>query len=152
MFQEGNLLYFDPFLFKNGALPKPKFFIVLKRLDEEKLLLATLPTSKDHVPGDLPVKSGCTEDPVRNVNVYVLLKDEVVAIDDTTLSDFSFNMNTFIYGADLDTFPEKSFFDQVEHHETQISFKGKLKDEVYKDLILCLKGSTCVKKKFKKVL
>jgi hypothetical protein len=26
---EGTLLYFDPFVFKNGATPKPKYFIVL---------------------------------------------------------------------------------------------------------------------------
>lgn len=30
MFEEGNLLRFEPFLFKNGALPKPKYFVVIK--------------------------------------------------------------------------------------------------------------------------
>lgn len=30
MFEEGNLLLFTPFYFKNGALPQPKFFLVLK--------------------------------------------------------------------------------------------------------------------------
>ena len=27
MFEEGNLLRFEPFLFKNGALPKPKYWV-----------------------------------------------------------------------------------------------------------------------------
>ena len=28
---EGTLLYCDPFVFKNGATPKPKYFIVLEQ-------------------------------------------------------------------------------------------------------------------------
>lgn len=55
MFDEGNLLYFSPFIFKNGAPPQPKFFLVLKTM-EKGLLLASLPTSKDHVPGDMRVQ------------------------------------------------------------------------------------------------
>ncbi len=58
MFEEGNLLFFRPFLFKNGAEPQDKFFLVLKKLDGD-ILLASLPTSKDHVPSDLEVKHGC---------------------------------------------------------------------------------------------
>lgn len=30
MFEEENLLKFEPFLFKNGAVPKPKYFVVLR--------------------------------------------------------------------------------------------------------------------------
>ena len=58
MFEEGNLLYFDPFLFKNGATPKPKFFIVLKNDINDEVILATLPTSKDHIPSDVAITSG----------------------------------------------------------------------------------------------
>lgn len=64
MFEEGNLLLFTPFYFKNGALPRPKFFLVLKVCDGN-MLLASLPTSKDHVPSDMSVKSGCFEDSKR---------------------------------------------------------------------------------------
>lgn len=46
MFEEGNLLLFRPFLFKNGAEPQDKFFLVLKKI-ESNILLASLPTSKD---------------------------------------------------------------------------------------------------------
>mgnify|MGYP000762984021 CR=1 FL=1 len=49
MFKEGNLLKFSPFIFKNGACPKNKFFVVLKEA-ENAMILASLPTSKDHVP------------------------------------------------------------------------------------------------------
>ena len=44
MFEEGNLLLFRPFMFKNGATPKDKFFLVLGNVDGN-LLLASLPTS-----------------------------------------------------------------------------------------------------------
>lgn len=33
MFAEGQLLRFDPFLFKNSAPSKPKFYVVLKHMD-----------------------------------------------------------------------------------------------------------------------
>ena len=57
MFEEGNLLLFHPFVFKNGAASKDKFFLVLENMDGE-LLLASLPTSKDHVPSDIELKHG----------------------------------------------------------------------------------------------
>jgi hypothetical protein len=53
MFEEGNLLLFRPFIFKNGATPKDKFFLVLGKDIQGGLLLASLPTSKDHVPSDV---------------------------------------------------------------------------------------------------
>lgn len=37
MFAEGQLLRFDPFLFKNGAPSKPKFYVVLKHMDSLRL-------------------------------------------------------------------------------------------------------------------
>lgn len=52
MFKEGNLLKFKPFIFKNGACPKDKYFLVLKEM-ENTMILASLPTSKDHVPTDV---------------------------------------------------------------------------------------------------
>ncbi|MGF1565418.1 MAG: hypothetical protein ACFCUH_08625 [Flavobacteriales bacterium] len=49
MFQEATIVYFDPFYFKNGNVAKPKYFIVLKRFNEQQLL-ASLPTRKDAIP------------------------------------------------------------------------------------------------------
>ena len=51
MFKEGNILYFNPFYFENGNTPKPKYFLVLKEVDGQ-LLLASLPTSHDHIPSN----------------------------------------------------------------------------------------------------
>ena len=48
MFSPGNLLYFNPFIFPDGGVPKPKYFLVLAEAGDD-VLLASLPTSKDHV-------------------------------------------------------------------------------------------------------
>ena len=34
MFEPGNLLYFEPFIFPDGGEPKNKFFVVLGDVDE----------------------------------------------------------------------------------------------------------------------
>lgn len=68
MFIEGQLLRFDPFIFKNGNTSKPKFFIVLKHMGAD-LMMASLPTSQDHVPVDLSQRTGCINIPERCVNV-----------------------------------------------------------------------------------
>ena len=52
MIEEGTLLYFNPFEFKNGATPKAKYFIVLANSDEG-FMVASLPTSKDFIPSDI---------------------------------------------------------------------------------------------------
>ena len=44
MYEEGKLLKFAPFEFKNGNTPKPKFYVVLKHIDDE-VMMASLPTN-----------------------------------------------------------------------------------------------------------
>lgn len=150
MFNEGDLLFFDPFIFEDGT-SKPKFFVVLKN-DNGLSLLASLPTSKDHIPADLDVHSGCYEYPNRGVNVYVFLAGETVATDPQTGKSFHFSKNTFIYGATLNTFPVAPFLQQQMNHETTISLKGKMEQALFDDLKRCLKNSALVKNKFKKML
>lgn len=89
MFKKGQLLRFDPFIFPDGGHPKPKFFVVLNE-DGEGLLLASLPTSKDHVPADVVFSGGCLEMPERNINVFGFLPGQQVT------SSFSFPRATFI--------------------------------------------------------
>lgn len=55
---EGTLLYCEPFVFKNGATPKPKYCIVLGQIGD-KVMMVSLPTSKDHVPADAMMERGC---------------------------------------------------------------------------------------------
>lgn len=146
MFEPGNLLYFDPFIFPDGGEPKPKFFIVLGEIDES-IILASLPTSKDHIPSDVPVKSGCLEIAERMVNAFIFQANEVI-----TDNGFFFDKNTFVYGQTIKTFSIVAFTEQKLAGETEIILKGKLKDEVFTALKDCLKNSDAVRKKFKKYL
>ena len=146
MFEPGNLLYFNPFIFPDGGDPKPKFFVVLGEV-EETVLLASLPTSKDHIPSDVEVTSGCLEIPERMVNAYTFMANEVV-----TENGFFFEKNTFIYGQNIKTYNTAAFLQQQTTSQTEITEKGKLKDEIFTSLKDCLKNSDAVRKKFKKYL
>lgn len=146
MFEPGNLLYFNPFIFPDGGDPKPKFFVVLGEADGS-LLLASLPTSKDHVPSDVEVTSGCLEIADRMVNAYIFMANDVVTDD-----GFFFEKNTFIYGQNIKTYSTTAFLQQQSTGETEITEIGRLKDDVFNALRECLKNSDAVRKKFKKYL
>ena len=75
MYHTGELIKFSPFVFKNGNQPKPKYCIVLGQIND-KVMMANLPTSKDHVPSDVMVEHGCVDIPERGVNVYGEQVDE----------------------------------------------------------------------------
>lgn len=146
MFEPGNLLYFNPFIFPDGGEPKPKFFVVLGEIDGN-VLLAALPTSKDHIPSDVEVKSGCLEIPERMVNAFTFLANEIV-----TDNGFYFDKNTFIYGQNIKTYNTVAFTEQELAGETKIKLKGKLKDNIFTALLECLKNSDAVRKRYKKYL
>ena len=133
MFEPGNLLYFNPFIFPDGGDPKPKFFIVLGEVDET-VLLASLPTSKDHIPSDVEVSSGCLEISERMVNAYVFMAKDIV-----TDNGFFFEKNTFIYGQNIKMYKTTAFLQQQIDGQIQISVKGKLTDDIFSALTDCLK-------------
>lgn len=146
MFEPGNLLYFNPFIFPDGGDPKPKFFVVLGEV-EETVLLASLPTSKDHIPSDVEVTSGCLEIPERMVNAYTFLANEVV-----TENGFFFERNTFIYGQNIKTYNTTAFTEQEKAGDTEIELKGKIKSDLFTALKDCLRNSDAVRKRFKQYL
>lgn len=123
MFDEGNLLYFAPFIFKNGATPKNKYFLVVKKIGDH-LLLSSLPTSQDHIPANLKLRAGAYEIPEKGLSAYVFLAGKEIATDPTTSSRFAFPKNTFIYGEQLDSFPESSLRSQIDSGTTKVSIVG----------------------------
>lgn len=100
MFQAGELIKFSPFVFKNGNQPKPKYCIVLGQIND-KVMMANLPTSKDHVPSDVMVERGCVDIPERGVNAFVLHPSDQVT------SSFSFPRPSFVYGEQVDEYEQK---------------------------------------------
>lgn len=146
MFEPGNLLYFNPFIFPDGGDPKPKFFIVLGEVDET-VLLASLPTSKDHIPLDVEVSSSCLEISERMVNAYVFMAKDIV-----TDNGFFFEKNTFIYGQNIKMYKTTAFLQQQIDGQILISVKGKLTDDIFSALTDCLKNSDAVRKRYKHYL
>ena len=89
MYHTGELIKFSPFVFKNGNQPKPKYCIVLGQVND-KVMMANLPTSKDHVPSDVMVEHGCVDIPERGVNAFVFNPSDQVT------SSFRFPRPTFV--------------------------------------------------------
>lgn len=114
---------FTPFVFKNGARPKKKYYIVLKLMGD-CLMMASLPTSKDHIPNDVTSKSGCINIPERLVNAYVFLPGNSVT------DRFSFVRPTFVYGEQVDEYSQK-YLDEM---NTEVDDLGIIHDKVFADL------------------
>ena len=150
MFEAGSLVLFRSFLFKNGATPKDKFFLVLEHLEDE-VLLASLPTSKDHVPSDIEIKHGCLELADRFVNVFVFMSGEKVVCRENG-EHFSFSKNTFVYGANLDLYHVSQFELQERLAQTSVEKIGTLDAEIFAELKECLANSKMVKNKYRKIL
>ena len=145
-FRQGSILYFDPFIFPDGGSPKPKYFLVLKRMDDT-LLLASLPTSKDHIPEYIEKRHGCIERSDIGFNCYYF--DPSVVICD---NGFSFPIETYVYGFRLQTFNLNDLLLQEVTDETTIEECGILTNNEYQALIRCLTNSPEVKRGYRKLL
>ncbi len=139
--KEGSLLYIDPFIFKNGAPPKAKYFIVLANTPDGAIL-ASLPTSKDHLPVEVAIVRGGVNIPERAINAYVFEAGDMVT------ESFSFPRRTFVYGEQVDAYTA----DDLSVMSGNIQNLGVLKPELLEDLKACLKKSSNIKQRFKKLL
>ena len=106
MFEEGTIIYFDPFYFKNGNTAKPKYFVVLKNQDNHTIL-ASLPTRTDSIPQKEEINNGCIELPPINLNCFVISND----IEVTECGKF-FDFKTYIYGHQIDVY-EIEFLQEI---------------------------------------
>ena len=146
MFQEKTIIYFDPFYFKNGNTAKPKYFVILKRIDELSII-ASLPTRTDKVPSDKGIDSGCLELADINLNCYVIPKGLEVTDDGK-----QFDFKTHLYGHQIDDYETKLLQDIYQIEGTDYIIWGIMKVEIFNDLISCLKNSKSVKRKYKILL
>lgn len=141
MYQPGELLRFSSFEFKNGRQPKPKYFIVLGHIDD-KVMMASLPTSKDHVPADAVVEHGCVNIKERGVNAYVFSpKDKVT-------STFSFPRPTFVYGEQVDEYEQK-YLDAM---QSSVDHLGQIDQQIFQELKECVKQAAHLRRKYRNLL
>ncbi len=97
----GQIIYFTPFYFKNGrSAPKPKYFIVLKKANNESIL-ASLPTRKDSIPNFIASEetTGCFERTDIFFNVFRFDKQTII-----TTNGKQFDFPTFVYGVHIDSY------------------------------------------------
>ena len=141
MYQEGKLLKFSPFEFKNGNTPKPKYYVVLKHIDDD-VMMALLPTSKDHVPEDVVISDGCVDLPERQVNAFVFSPDTQVT------DSFRFSVPTFVYGEGVDEY-EQSYLDNM---NAEVEDLGFMNASLFRLLKECIKKATLLKRKYRKIL
>lgn len=146
MFEEGTIVYFDPFYFKNGNTAKPKYFVVLKNQTKQNIL-ASLPTRKDSIPQKEEVDNGCVELPAINLNCFVISNN----IEVTECGKF-FDFKTHIYGHQIDIYDVEYLKEIYPIENTDYKIWGSMKKELFISLIECLKKSKSVKRKYKKML
>lgn len=146
MIEERNLIYFDPFYFKNGNTAKPKYFVVLKELGQ-KSVLVSLPTRKDNIPGTEDAESGCIELPEINLNCFIFPKE--LGITDCGKT---FTFKTYLYGHQIDEYNIDLLQDIYPNEGSDYEILGKIKYELFTALIDCFKNSKSVKRKYRKLL
>lgn len=147
MLDVGNILYFNIFHFKNaGAASKPKYFIVVKHLDNITLL-ATLPSSQKHLPTELQATYGCLEMPDSGIGCYAIQANMPVATN-----GFAFPLDSYLYGQHLDEYIAENIKDLYPLEGIDYDIKGQLAPDILTDIIECFKNSTAVKRRFKRYL
>lgn len=146
MFEEGAIIYFDPFYFKNGNTAKPKYFIVLKNHADQNIL-AALPTRRDSIPNKDEIDDGCIELPSINLNCFVISNKMKV-----TEGGKTFDFKTHIYGHQIDDYEIESLKEIYPLENTDYEIWGKMKNELFLLLIECLKNSKSVKRKYRRML
>jgi hypothetical protein len=145
MFDPGTIIYFKPFYFKNGNSPANKFFLILHCVEND-FVLASLPTSQDHIPNFADNKSGCIEIPEAQFNCFLFNPGDVI-----TDLGFSFDEKTVLYGHLIDLYTI-DFFAQYPHEDIDYFIKGKLQPEIFQNMIDCFRHSVSVKRKYKRLL
>ena len=146
MFSPGQIIYFNEFHFKNGNTPKAKYFIVLANVNEE-ILVASLPTRTNLAASLIDKPHGCVNIDDRCFNCYVLEKDRVVG-----KNGFSFPLPTYVYGDQVEDYQIELMQDIYKIKGIDYDILDTLTDAELTSLVNCIKNSSTVKRKIKKLL
>lgn len=146
MFTPGNILYFTPFYFKNGASSKNKYFIVLKDIDGQ-LILASLPSSRIKLPHRVPEDHGCIEIPEGCINCYLFVRDRIIG-----QNGFAFPLLTAIYGEEIAFYQKDVIENQYPLENIHYKIVDRLLPQELEAVLECLRSSSSVSRKYKRVL
>lgn len=146
MYLKSNIIYFNPFYFKNGNTSKDKYFVVLNN-DNDKIILASLPTRKDHIPEKNVIENGCIEISDIKMNCFVISPN----IEVTDCGKY-FDFKTHLYGHQIDSYDINLVLELYQKEGVDFEICGKMKDEIFNSMKECFKNSQSVKRKFKHLL
>jgi hypothetical protein len=146
MYIPGTIIYFTPFYFSDGT-SRNKYFVVLAVVGSS-LLIASLPTSKDHIPRSIQKKHGCIDDDKTMINCYFFEAGVIISECGT----FSFPRNTYIYGEQISFIDKNMMMSCYGKEGTDYIVSCKLSDVEFQSIKQCLKKSGVVKKKFREYL
>jgi hypothetical protein len=146
VFTQGQIFYFTPFYFKNGNTAKPKYFIVLKNIDDS-IVIASLPTRSNKAPSLIDVTHGCINHEDRMFNCYAFEAGRTI-----TINGFSFPIATYIYGNEVETYEVDMLSSVYQVENIDYEIMGTLTDAEFSDLYNCLKNSSSVKRGIRRIL
>lgn len=146
MFTQGQILYCTPFYFKNGNTAKPKYFILLKNIDNS-VVIASLPTRSNKAPSLVNVTHGCINHDDRLFNCYAFEAGRPIADN-----GFAFPIATFIYGNEVETYEISTLSAVYQVKNIDYEILGNLTKEEFTALYNCLKNSSSIKRGIKKLL
>ena len=146
MYTAGKLIYFDPFHFKDGSHPKPKYFLVLKVIGDNAIL-ASLPSSVNHLPRSQPLNHGCLEIPEACINCYIFEPGRPI-----TTSGWSFTFHTMLYGSWLDDYEISSLEKNYPIAGVDYEVVGDLTEVELNSIVHCFANSSSVKRKYRRIL
>jgi hypothetical protein len=146
VYTPGKLIYFDPFHFKDGSQPKPKYFLVLKVVGDN-VILASLPSSVNHLPSTQPLHHGCLEIPDACINCYIFEAGRPI-----TTAGWSFPLNTMLYGNWIDDFEVSILETNYSIQGVDFEIIGELTAQELKGVTDCFATSATVKRKYRRML
>ncbi|HEX9513659.1 MAG TPA: hypothetical protein VF939_24375 [Puia sp.] len=146
MFLQGQVVYFNSFVFKNGNDPKPKYFIILKNLGDTTII-GSLPTRTNTAPSFITISHGCINLDERCYNCYLFQKDKIIC-----QNGFSFDLPTYIYGDQIEDYEVEKLEEMYKIRGVDYEILDTLNEDEYNAIINCLLNSQSVKRKIKKYL
>lgn len=146
MYQQGQILYFEPFYFLNGNTSKNKYFIVLKQIEGD-IIVASLPTSKDFVPRFITKIHGCLKADEANFCCYYFEQDKPIAEN-----SWAFPRDTYLYTEQIDIYQLSLLTEMYKFEGIDYQTVGCLTQMEYNNLIDCVKNSKAIRRKVRRVL
>ncbi len=145
--QEGSLLYITPFYYLNGATPQNKYFLCIKNVGNDSVLIS-LPTSQDYVPNYHTLVHGCNDISRAQQCFYCFLPNVVICAD----TQFSFNLNTYLFGHQVQNIETIKLSSRYAIEGTDYRICGSVDEKIVEEIIECFKNSTSVPRGIKKLL